>query len=206
MKRYHIPYIRPAFPSFPRLKYLELSGTNVFEWEFRFTDSSRYTLPGKDQYDYNKLCGLSFEPIMHSRTNSVMAGWCYDPIHNIICVSPYLHDLEGHVTYDPPSKAAQINLNRTYTLRISVTRDIKITRDVDEALITFEIFDEKWTQVYRATFSRKFATPTLKARTITTWFGGNRLPRKFIPIHLSSMHYRHAPVDVNEQEKISTDG
>jgi len=67
-------------------------GRDLFRWMVKFDASCRYSIPGDDQQDTNKLVGIGYFsiPKMHHK-NSIRFGWRYNAVKDVIELMGYAY-------------------------------------------------------------------------------------------------------------------
>lgn len=66
---------------------------------FAFLESSKYNLGNSDQYDWNKLCGISWNPL-NPNQNATMVAWRYIPWLKKFQVCPYINKSGTIIAYE----------------------------------------------------------------------------------------------------------
>ena len=130
--------------------------------QFVFTDYAHYELPGVDQQDWNKLCGLSF-CLFSNHQNSVMVSWRWNPDDELFELGFYYHVRGKRVIrkdYDGGEVFARVRPRGTCYINFKVSHDTGI---VDTNIIVGE---EQVTDIVELKTNRR-------SRIINTWFGGN---------------------------------
>lgn len=85
---------------------------NVF-----FFPSCKYSIPGEDMMDTNKLFGFGY--MFNHHVNSARFGWRYNPATNKILVSAYCYDRGKRIMID----LCELRLMTWYRMQISVLRN-----------------------------------------------------------------------------------
>jgi hypothetical protein len=104
-----------------QLTGIHLMSTGV-RFEVMFTEESKYILEGEDQYDWNKLYGIShgFFPLVKSymmHYNSSRFGWRYNTDFNCYEVTPYYY-INGE-RYFHNNVIGVLDPNRVYICEIT---------------------------------------------------------------------------------------
>lgn len=117
VKRGKHQFVKTTFPWLPQLPCpILLRRKWSREWTFKFTEDSTYNmLPDKDQWDWNKLCGIAFS--IPPNKNNVMVGWRWNPNTNKIEVVPYWNYDYSIIVGTP----VPIKLNTEVKIRIEKT-------------------------------------------------------------------------------------
>ena len=119
-----------------------------------FTDDTKYDLHNVDQYDWNKLTGISFT-LLHPDDNAIMVAWRYNVDTQMFEIGPYYNmDFARIMPTDDEI--------------ISVPVDQKFTFNVDYQGITLRYGD---TVVYKP-LPEGLHPNQLSAFRINSWFGG----------------------------------
>jgi hypothetical protein len=128
-------------------------------YQWRFDDSARYDHGDNDQYDWNKLTGLSYS-LLNSHYNSAMVSWRYNLDRKTIELSAYYHKSKIVIRRQP---LLEVNVHDTfYTEIIPNTLDSTIIVRVSTAATTAED-----TLKYNISLDQD-------SREIWPWFGGNK--------------------------------
>lgn len=129
--------------------------------QFLFTDYARYQLPGPDQMDWNKLCGISFCPLTNHR-NSAMVSWRYNLEADLFELGFY-HHVNGR-------RVIKRNASGEVWARCKVAGMLKIRFVIDhllgQVLTTIETQESVVSDLTEISTKRR-------SRVINTWFGGN---------------------------------
>ena len=83
----------------------------------RFTDSCRYDLESRDQYDWNKLIGL-FDGYFNN-PRSVRWGWRWSTDNNCLEIAPYIHH-DNQIVLPQEDQIIQVPLNQAFTVSIQI--------------------------------------------------------------------------------------
>lgn len=143
-----------AIPTVSRLWLTETSG------DATFTSDSAYDLQDADQYDWNKLAGITFTPWRPER-NAAMVVWRYNLDTREYEVGPFF---DNDFAYVFPSDAEVISVPVDQTFRWTV----------DYTGITVTYGDTTVVKPYPPGLTPKFWT----SAKVTGWFGGSeRAPR-----------------------------
>ena len=127
-----------------------------------FTADSRYDLGDSDQYDWNKLTGITWTPLLPNY-DAAMVVWRYNLDNGLYEVGPFFNDA---------------------TAFVFPTRDEIISVPVDQTFGFYVDYDGI-TITYGDTVVRKARpediTPNFwTSAKITGWFGGNRVAPKTV--------------------------
>lgn len=131
-----------------------------------FTERSVYDLHNVDQYDWNKLTGISFT-FWHPDDNAIMIAWRYNVDTQMFEIGPYYNMDFARIT-------------PTDDEIISVPMGATFTFDADYNGITLQYGD---TVVYKP-IPEGLHPNQLSAFRINSWFGGTSLPPKTISYYM----------------------
>lgn len=131
-----------------------------------FTENSVYDLHNVDQYDWNKLTGISFT-FWHPDDNAIMIAWRYNVDSEMFEIGPYYN--VGFARIMPTDDEI-----------ISVPLGATFTFDADYNGITLQYGD---TVVYKP-IPEGLHPNQLSAFRINSWFGGTSLPPKTISYYM----------------------
>lgn len=99
--------------------------------EVIFDFSCRYTLPGADQYDINKLFGIGYLP--HHHKHSARVGWNYDPELDCIVIHTYVYSygerktsILGFVALGKKAKISISPLGNSYVFDLETSNYTKV--------------------------------------------------------------------------------
>ena len=129
--------------------------------EFKFLDSCRYTLDNGDQYDWNKLFGVSFG-LFGIHKDSVRFVWRYNPVTDAIEIGAYWYkNSERNFYY-----MCALDLNEKYTFKMEI--------DNDNGYVRFCVLEDKYIKL--SEFNLYIDPETLNKRKYQcgVYFGGNR--------------------------------
>lgn len=130
-----------------------------FEKEFSFTDSCKYDLGNIDNYDWNKLTGISFN-LIDARVNSVMTGWRYDIKDDNFELCLYSH---VNCSFNPPAESfCSVKSNEKFKVRFLFRKDEK------KVYMEVSFPESDKNKVIKEVDFEKFGI----CREINTWFGG----------------------------------
>ena len=124
---------------------------------FSFDYTCAYFHNDDDQFDWNKLTGISFG--IDARNESVMIGWRYNRILNQFELAAYYH-------------ISDERLISNILLRVFADKEVKamISVDYEQKMYTVEINAADSFNVVQ----QKFKHDRTLARRIHPWFGGNK--------------------------------
>jgi hypothetical protein len=131
--------------------------------QFVFTDYASYELPGVDQEDWNKLCGLSF-CLFSNHRNSVMVSWRWNPDDELFELGFYYHVRGKRVIrkdYDGMEVFARVRPRGTCFV------NFKVDHLMGVVYTNITVGEEQFTDSVELKTNRR-------SRVINTWFGGNR--------------------------------
>ena len=108
-----------------------------YDWTVNFDSSCAYNLGDDDQYDWNKLVGVSqhFNP----RVNSIRFGWRYNLTNNLIEIASY-KETNYHFEF---STIASVELNKDVKLTIQLYSDLVALNVNDNIYVTSFKMDKK---------------------------------------------------------------
>jgi hypothetical protein len=144
-------------------------------YEWTTNDTWVYDLGNRNQCDWNKLTGYSFEPFTNHQ-DAIMVAWRYD-LQGHLLFAPYYHE-DGNTWW--ASAACSV-----YQIAgLDADRDLPVLRaDVDDIIQTHLIVnrDSRYTAVFilntstgEQVFWEKYWDRRLgNVREIYPWFGGN---------------------------------
>lgn len=129
-----------------------------------FTEESKYNLGSVDQYDWNKVTGISFNPLKPNE-NAIMIAWRYNPSSDYFEVGPYFNIAGTNLAPD------------TKFIKVRIGESVGFYLDYDYAQVTGKI------DVKTSTYFGKH--PFLTSFRIQPWFGGNMATPSLIKYHLN---------------------
>lgn len=129
-------------------------------FRYYFNDEAKYDLKDRDQWDWNKLFGISFH-LFSSHKNSAMIGWRYSKLHDQFEFNAYAHI--GGDTY--------------YTEALFVipgSGSINLDIEVVDKSVFFRFSSIDHIAVGQMEYQYDFPKLNKIRRGIEAWFGGNR--------------------------------
>lgn len=154
LKGFHISY-----PFTPKFLIREVSGCYMFSHE------SRYILDdNNDQYDWNKLAGISFTPVTPNK-NAIMVGWRYNPKYDAFEVSPYFNVNFGKIMAET-NQIVRVNPGELFYITINY-RSVKINGLITD--VPLNLKPNYWTSM-----------------KVMPWFGGNRTAPKDLTVYYNN--------------------
>jgi hypothetical protein len=138
--------------------------------QVKFT-AANYNLDGGDQFDWNKLTGISFNPLNPSR-DAVMIGWRWNNLTNKIQLGAYFN-VKGQNIYP--------ELNMSPIMEVSQTELVTFKIDYNQVVITSTIQNKSITIPVPQGMFKSWLT----SFRIQPYFGGNRSAPNYIEINLS---------------------
>jgi len=167
MKYIHKTNRHDSLPFTPKIWVNSVSGS---AW---FTVESKYDIGYPDQADWNKLCGISFNPIKPNQ-NAIMIAWRYNQNLKIFQIAPYFN-VSGEI----------LSPERYYPNQIIDATQFEMIQFVinyDEIKYRIPDISSKWvvTKVPSGLKTNKFTS-----FRVQPWFGGNRTPNQDISIILN---------------------
>jgi hypothetical protein len=132
-----------------------------FNWTVNFDSSCAYDLGDDDQYDWNKLVGVSqhFNP----RINSIRFGWRYNPTTKLIEIASY--------------KETNYKFEFNTLASIELNKDIKLTIQLYSGLVALSVNDD--------TYITSFNLNTKLLMRANPYFGGNNAAPHKMSLRLS---------------------
>lgn len=135
---------------------------------FYLGEENKYILPDQDQGDWNKMVGISFNPLKPDY-NAIMIGWRYNRDLDLFQVAPYFN-VNGTI----------VNPDKTGSVRNVATYE-KIAFYLDYNVVRLELdFGQNWINFKVPPMSKNYWT----SFRIQPWFGGNRPSPKDMHINL----------------------
>jgi len=124
------------------------------EYLWQFDDSARYLHGDDDQYDWNKLTGLSWT-LIGSHTNTAMVGWRYIE-GDSVQLNAYFH-IGGERWFSPPLATVAIH---------------------DPFITVIDVAGDGWVTVHAAGAEVEkhlgICCNSDRSREVWPWFGGNK--------------------------------
>lgn len=135
-------------------------------FRYFFDEAAKYNLQDNDQWDWNKLFGISFH-LFTSHKNSAMIGWRYNIADDQFEFNAYAH-IDGERYYT----------EALFVLPGSGSIDLDIEVVDRTVYFRFSSID----QISAGQIEYQFDYPKLNRlrRAIEAWFGGNRTPNRKI--------------------------
>lgn len=97
-------------------------GKSVFVGRGMFEADCKYNwLPDKDQWDWNKLCGVSLKLLAPKNQNAVMIAWRFNPLSGLFDVVPYFNENKRVIV--SPNKIT-VTENEVFEFTISQDKEI----------------------------------------------------------------------------------
>lgn len=165
MKYIHPKGAHGSEPFTPKIWIRKVSGI------FHFTPEAKYNLNSIEQGDWNKMCGIGFNPLKPNQ-NAAMIAWRYNTNKQLFEVSPYFNVNSNIVRFDnQPSKIIQL-----YPFE-------RVEFTIDYWGVNFKSTDLKfWIQTpYPTNLKSNYWT----SFRIQPWFGGNKPAPNDIFLHLT---------------------
>lgn len=127
----HIIYkgLHRPFPF--KIKGLNRIEDYIFKKTFRFTESCRYNMHTEDQYDWNKLYGVSFG-IFGIHKNSARFVWRYDLATQKIEIGAYWY-IDGYRNY---YTLCSVEINDTINFKMTFLHDSIVFTVLDDLMPT----------------------------------------------------------------------
>jgi hypothetical protein len=161
----NIPF---SFPRTPAFFVKNVTGSAMF------TDSSIYDLHSVDQYDWNKLTGISFN-FFHPDQNALMVGWRYNVADNDFEIAPYYNVdfariLPNENPNDPNNEVIKVPIGQSFNFAV----------DYSGITLTYG------NQTVFKPIPADLPTNQLTAFRIQPWFGGTSLPPNRLSLYLKT--------------------
>ncbi len=127
-----------------------------------FTENSKYDLTNEDQYDWNKLTGITFTPLQPDN-NAIMVAWRYNLTTQMFEIGPYYNKDLARIMPTPSEIISvpvgeQFNFNVDYNGITLTYADKTVYKPLPEGLTP-----NVWTSV-----------------RISSWFGGTSFAPKTV--------------------------
>lgn len=133
-----------------------------------FTTNSIYDLKDEDQYDWNKLTGITFTPLRPD-TDAIMVAWRYNVVTQMFEIGPYYNvDL------------ARIMPTQSEVIAVPLGQEFLHSLDYNGITLTYG--DQTVHKPIPANLSPKVLT----AVRINSWFGGTSVAPKTISYYLEN--------------------
>ncbi|TPG33553.1 hypothetical protein EAH80_14815 [Mycobacterium hodleri] len=162
----NIPF---SFPRTPAFFVKNVTGSAMF------TEKSIYDLQSVDQYDWNKLTGISFN-FLRPDQNALMVAWRYNVNDNDFEIAPYYNvDLARILPND-----------QTEVIKMPIGEPFDFTVDYTGITLTYE--DQS---VFKP-IPANLPTNQLTAFRIQPWFGGTSLPPNTLSLYLKTNRWWHS--------------
>lgn len=131
-----------------------------------FTPNSTYDLTDDDQYDWNKLAGITFTPLAPNR-NSAMVVWRYNLTTQMFEVGPFFNNDFAYV-FPTDAEVIDVPVNETFGFSVDYTG------------ITVTYGDRTVSKGYPAGLVPIFWT----SARVTGWFGGSEVAPRTVSYYL----------------------
>ena len=138
-------------------------------WQCRFDKSCEYLIKNKDgslhedQYDWLKLCGITFTPL-HTRRNTAMVGWRYNHLKKVFELTPYWH-VNGKRLFED-ARHIDVKTDENFETEMildkankKITVVIKTKNGRLEESKNFDFFRTKWATVIHPFFGGTSVAP-----------------------------------------------
>jgi len=156
-------YIPFSFPRRPAFFVKSVTGSAMF------TENSIYDLHSVDQYDWNKLTGISFK-FLRPDKNALMVAWRYNVAENVFEIAPYYNvDL-----------ARILPNENTEVIKVPIGQSFDFTVDYSGITLTYG------SQTVFKPIPADLPTNQLTAFRVQPWFGGTSLPPNTLSLYLKS--------------------
>ena len=156
-------YIPFSFPRRPAFFVKTVTGSAMF------TENSIYNLNSADQYDWNKLTGISFD-FFRPDKNALMVAWRYNVADNDFEIAPYYNvDL-----------ARILPNEQTEVIKVPIGQSFNFTVDYSGITLTYG------NQTVFKPIPADLPTNQLTAFRVQPWFGGTSLPPNTLSLYLKT--------------------
>lgn len=152
-----------SFPRKPAFFVKNVTGTAMF------TEKSIYDLQSVDQYDWNKLTGISFN-FFRPDKNALMVAWRYNVADNDFEIAPYYNVDLARILPAEPGEVIKVPIGETFSFTV----------DYSGITLTYgnqTIFKPIPTDLH---------PNQLTAFRIQPWFGGTSLPPNTLSLYLKT--------------------
>ncbi len=156
-------YIPFSFPRTPAFFVKNVTGSAMF------TEKSIYDLQSVDQYDWNKLTGISFN-FFRPDQNALMVAWRYNVVDKDFEIAPYYNVDFARILPVEPDDVIKVPIGQSFDFT------------VDYSGITLTYGTETVTKLIPA----NLPTNQLTAFRIQPWFGGTSLPPNTLSLYLKT--------------------
>lgn len=156
----NIPF---SFPRMPAFFVKNVTGSAMF------TEKSIYDLQSVDQYDWNKLTGISFN-LLRPDKNALMVAWRYNVAENVFEIAPYYNVDFARKLPNEPTEVIKVPIGQSFNFAI------------DYSGITLTYGNQTVTKFIPA----DLPTNQLTAFRIQPWFGGTSLPPNTLSLYLKT--------------------
>jgi hypothetical protein len=154
----NIPF---SFPRRPAFFVKTVTGTAMF------TEQSIYDLHSVDQYDWNKLTGISFT-FLRPDKNALMVAWRYNVADNDFEVAPYYNVDLARILPD----------EQTEVIKVPIGESFGFTVDYSGITLTYG------NKTVFKPIPAELPTNQLTAFRVQPWFGGTSLPPTTLSLYL----------------------
>ncbi len=158
-------YIPFSFPRRPAFFVKNVTGSAMF------TEKSIYDLQSVDQYDWNKLTGISFN-FLRPDKNALMVAWRYNVVDNDFEIAPYYNVDLARIL---PDRATEV-------IKVPIGESFDFTVDYSGITLTYG------NQTVFKPIPADLPTNQLTAFRIQPWFGGTSLPPNTLSLYLKLNH------------------
>ncbi|MGY4708209.1 hypothetical protein ACXDF8_01325 [Mycolicibacterium sp. CBM1] len=150
-----------SFPRRPALFVKKVTGSAMF------TEQSVYDLHSVDQYDWNKLTGISFN-LLRPDSNALMVGWRYNVADNDFEVAPYYNVNQARILPDESTEVIAVPIGESFTFTVDYA-GITLTYGDQTVIkpIPADLHPNQWS-----------------AFRVQPWFGGTSLPPNSLSLYL----------------------
>lgn len=154
-------YIPFSLPRWPRFFDKNVTGSAMF------TEDSIYDLQSVDQYDWNKLTGISFN-FLRPDKNALMVAWRYNVAENVFEIAPYYNVDLARILPDEQTEVIKVPIGQSFDFAVDYS-GITLTYGSETVFkgIPPNLPTNRWT-----------------AFRIQPWFGGTSLPPNRISLYL----------------------
>jgi hypothetical protein len=100
-----------SFPRRPAFFVKNVTGSAMF------TENSIYDLQSLDQYDWNKLTGISFN-FLRPDTNALMVVWRYNVAENVFEIAPYYNVDLARILPDENTEVIKVPIGQSFDFAV----------------------------------------------------------------------------------------
>lgn len=160
-------YIPFSFPRTPAFFVKNVTGSSMF------TEKSVYDLQSVDQYDWNKLTGISFN-LFHPDQNALMVAWRYNVADKDFEIAPYYNvDFARILPNEQPGPQSEV-------INVPIGQSFNFAVDYSGITLTYG------NQTVFKPIPADLHPNQLTAFRIQPWFGGTSPPPNTLSLYLKT--------------------